>query len=241
MSAKQLAVPGGTEQVDWAKHDFIDLGSSRGRSMRYCMSRFGATAGIGVDLNPKRVKETRKSGLDAVQGDARALNVDKAVRFVSMMDFLEHLPNLKAVQAVIASAAEAATDFLFIFHPSFEGEEYLAEIGLRQAWWDWRVHSAHIHVDDYCQILDRLGLRQFFIRPVKPVPDSSHPSVLPVSAPPNQKEYDPESHPAKPSLEFPRPLWRAQEIFVALREMDSEEWATITQPRRVSRETTEDT
>lgn len=224
------------EQVDWSRFDFIDLGCSRGNSLRYCMSRFGARAGIGVDLNGSRVEQVRASGLDAVRADARALkDVDKQVRFVSMMDFLEHLPGLKAVEAVIGSCAQAATDFLFIFHPSFEGEEYLPHLGLRQSWWDWRVHTAHIHLDDYCGMFDRLGLRQYFIRPVKRIRDSSHDSILPVSAEPNQSRYDPERHDPKPAVEFAHPLWRAQEIFVALRPMAAAEWDLITRPRRFTR------
>jgi hypothetical protein len=232
MIKRQKYQTGELPSVDWSRFDFIDIGCSRGNSLRYCMRRFGAAHGAGVDLNPDRVQMVRDAGFAAFHGDARALSAERAVRFVSMMDFLEHLPSLKHVQAVIESAGRAATDFLWIFHPSFEGEEYLRAIGYKQAWWDWRVHTAHIQIADYLQILDRLGLRQIFIRPVKPVADTSHPSVLPIDAPPNQKAYDAALHGPKEHVEFPKPLWRAQEIFVALRPLEDDEWRRITAPNR---------
>jgi SAM-dependent methyltransferase len=217
--------------TDWSQYDFIDLGCSRGNSIRHCALRFSAGEGIGVDLNPQRVESSRANGLNAVCGDARALEATDEVRFVSMMDFLEHLPHLKAVRQVIESAAQAATAFLYIFHPSFEDEQYVSEqYGVKQYWWDWRNHAAHMHVDDYCRIFDELGLRNFFIRYVKPVADASHPSVLPGDAPPNQSVYDAATHGPKPTVTFPRPLWRAQEIFVALKPFKAAQWADLTRP-----------
>lgn len=90
-------------------------------------------------------------------GDATELGLEKQVRFVSMLDFLEHLPDLDTVRAAIASAAEAASDFLFIRHPSFEGKEVLADKGLIQYWWRWSGHTAHSRIADYCVIFDLLG------------------------------------------------------------------------------------
>ncbi|HEX2086767.1 MAG TPA: hypothetical protein VHF89_13900 [Solirubrobacteraceae bacterium] len=183
-----------------------------------------------MDRNPSRVAAVNESGRDAVCADARSLDVEDVVRFVSMSDFLEHLPHLKAVRSVIGSAARAATDFLYIFHPSFEGKELAAAAGFKQYWWDWRVHTAHIRIDDYCQMFDQLGLRRYCIRYVKPVVDSGHPSVLPIDAPPDQSAYDEARHGPKERVEFAHPLWRAQEIFVALRDLPAEEWQRITEP-----------
>lgn len=169
-----------------------------------------------------------EAGYDAVVADASRLHPGCQVRFVSMMDFLEHLPGLDVVESVLAHAAEAATDFLFIQHPSFEGEDWLLTQGLRQYWHDWTGHQTHIHVDDFCGMFERLGLRQYMIRYDEAVYDSAHPSILPSEAPRNQHAYDPELHPPKPSVVFPRPVWRAQYIFVALREFSADEWSSLT-------------
>lgn len=219
------------EPVDVAGYDFLDLGCSGGGSLAYGKARFGAGRGLGVDLDPAKVAETRAGGHDAILADATRLDLHNAVSFTLMMDFLEHLPDLATVERVIASAAAATTDFLFISHPSFEGEEYLAELGLRQYWWHWSGHPTHIHMSDYCEIFDRLGLRQYMVRFVEPVADSGHPSILTASEPINEPRYDPDIHQPRPSVTFSRPIWRSQEIFVALRPFAAEEWGKITEPR----------
>lgn len=218
------------KNIDWLQFDFIDLGCSSGGSLRYCQKRFGAKRGLGIDLSAEKVDRARTAGFDVVRADALALPPQAQVSFVSMMDFLEHLPNLEVVEAIIGAASQAASDFLFIRHPSFEGEGYLAALGFQQYWWNWSGHTVHIHVSDYCVILERLGLRQYFVRYREPVLDSNHPSIIPAKLPKNQREYDPDVHPPKPSITFAEPLWRAQDIFVALREFDPHEWARVTGP-----------
>jgi hypothetical protein len=212
------------ENVDWSEFDFVDLGCSKGGSIRFCQGRFDADRGLGVDQNPAKVAETVAAGFDAAQSDATKLDQENVVRFVSMMDFLEHLPSLEAVEAAIDGAARAATDLLFISHPSFEGE---GEFGVRQYWWNWTGHTAHIKVADYRGIFERLGLHDYTIRYIDPVYDSSHSSVLPLDTPKDQHQFDPAVHPVKPAVEFPNPLWRAQRILVALRRLERSEWERL--------------
>jgi SAM-dependent methyltransferase len=218
-------------EVDLSKIDFLDLGSSKGGSIAYCVKRFHAGEGLGIDTDPGKVRQAREAGADVVLGDATALGLDKPVRFVSMMQFLEHLPDHAAVEATIASAAAAATDFLFIHHPSFEGEAYLESLGFRQYWWHWRGHPAHVTVEDYCNMFERLGLTSYMIRYIERIEHSSHPTVLPLSAPIDQFDYDAGKHPAKVDVRFRRPVWRFQEIFIALRPLRPKDWERITAPR----------
>ena len=218
------------DDVDWSRHDFVDLGCSHGGSLEYCAHRFGADRGLGLDIDSRKVEEARAAGHDAVVADVTQLQVRDRVRFVSMMDFLEHLPSLGAVEAVIESAARIATDFLFIRHPSFEGEEYLSCLGLRQYWWHWRGHPTHPQVADYCQIFDRLGLGLYTIGYRGEIADSLDPTVLVDGEPIDQGPFDPRVHTARPYVAFSRPLWRLQDIYVALRAFDPKgaEWAEIT-------------
>lgn len=211
-----------------APYDFLDLGCSRGRSLEYGRQRFGGSKGLGVDLNSTKVQEARDSGFDAIVGDARKLKVSKQVRWVQMMDFLEHLPDVDTAERVLASSANAATDFLFIFHPSFERKYYLHSLGLRLYWWDWRTHTNHLTIGDYCEMFHRLGLDQYRIRYKTPIPSAAHPYVLSTDEPPDQHEWDPAVHRPKPDVTFDRPVWRAQEIFVATRPMPNDEWDRLT-------------
>lgn len=219
---------GAYASVDWSQFDFIDLGCSSGGSLRFCQKRFGARRGLGIDLDPVKVENARLAGFDALVADASELPESARVRFVSMMDFLEHLPSLQVAEAIIGTASRVARDFLFIRHPSFEGEAYLAGLGLRQYWWDWSGHTAHIRVSDYCAMFERLGIGQYHIRYREPIWDSAQASILPSSMPKDQREYDPARHAPKPFVQFKEPLWRAQDIFVALRAYSPAEWSAIT-------------
>lgn len=207
--------------------DFLDLGCSSGGSIAHCAARFGARHGLGIDISEEKVRLSRRNGVEAVIGDATRLRVEKRVRFVSMMHFLEHLPDLDAVEKTIASAVAAATDFLYIHHPSFEGEPYLERLGFRQYWWNWRGHPTHVTIEDFCRIFERIGAGPYAIRYIERIDDSSHPTVLPASAPADQFEYDCAKHGPKPEVRFRRPIWRFQEIFVALRPFAEEDWAGI--------------
>jgi hypothetical protein len=216
------------QQVDWDRYGFIDLGASSGGSLRFCEKRFARGPGIGVDIDSAKVEKARERGLDVVEADATSLELDDVVSFVSMMDFCEHLPGLHVVEAIVASAARAARDFIFIHHPSFEAENYLVTKGVRQYWHNWTGHTAHIRISDYCEIFDRLGLTQYMVRFTDRVSDSNHPSVLPLSAAKNQHEYDPEAHGEKPYVAFDEPVWRSQDIFVAVRPFAPAEWKQVT-------------
>jgi len=236
--AKVAAEPMSLKEVAWDDYDFIDFGSSSGGSLNHCRKRFRADRGIGVDLDAAKVEVARSNGLDVVVGDATRLEVNKGVRFVSMLDFLEHLPDLSTVEAAIRSAADAATDFLYIKHPSFEGSDYLRSLGVRQYWWLWSGHTCHASVADFESIFTRLELDDYIIRYVEQITDSDHPSIVSAAGPRNQHAYDPGTHPPKPYLRFNRPVWRLQEIFVALRPLGPAEWGALTQAGQAGRSAT---
>jgi hypothetical protein len=120
-----------------------------------------------------------------------------------------------------------ATDFIFIRHPSFEGEAMLRSLGLRQYWHNWSGHPNHMRVSDFCEALDALGLHRYAIHYLGRVEDSSDPTILPLGTPRNSHAYDPEVHPPKPALVLPEPVWRAQHIYVALRDFEPGEWEAI--------------
>jgi hypothetical protein len=206
--------------------DFIDLGASRGNSLLYCQKLFGGR-GVGIDVNPRKVEEARAKGLDVVLADARTLELPRGVRFVSACDFLEHLPDLATAREILAGVARAATDFIFIRHPSFEGEEMLRAHGLRQYWHNWSGHPNHMRVSDFCEAFADLGLNRYAICYRERIEHSSHPSIIPLGARRNSGRYEPELHGPKPDVDLPEPVFRAQFIFVALRDFRRREWERI--------------
>lgn len=222
-------VPSDLTGVDWDKYDFIDLGCSRGGSIRFCRERFSVEHGLGVDLDPSKVEQTRAAGFDAVVADARTLALNHTVSFITMLDFFEHLPGLDVVEEILAAAARSARDFIYIKHPSFEGQERVEAEGLRQYWWNWRGHTVHVRVADYCSMFDRLGLATYMVRYWERIGNSSHPSIVPTSAPRDLSAADAAKIPVK-MVEFSPPLWRRQDFFIALRSFSTKEWAEITRP-----------
>lgn len=216
--------------MDWRQYDFLDLGASTGKSLKYCCARFGADQGLGIDIDPTKVDTSLSQGLHVVQADARSLGLRSVVRFVSMMDFLEHLPNLASVGEVIRSAAESATDFLFISHPSFEGEAYLRSLGLCQYWHNWTGHPTHISIADYCTMFEQIGLSRYMIRYREAIHDSEHPSIVPATGPRNSGPYDPPTHGLRERFSLEAGVWRAQEILVALSDAPITEWRGLAAP-----------
>ena len=153
---------------------FLDLGASSGGSLRHCERRFGGR-GLGIDIDAKKVATAQSQGLNVICADAAEIEIHDPVRFVSAMDFFEHLPDIDTSRAILRFAVGAATDFLFIRHPSFESEGYLRQLGMCQHWHEWQGHKNHMRISDYCGIFDELGLNQYVIHFIGPVPGFDRP------------------------------------------------------------------
>ena len=214
------------------RYDFADFGSSEGGSIEYCCRRFGATRGLGIDILEDEVEKMRARGFDAICADITHLECPPAsFRFVSMMDFLEHLPDYATVERILDKARTIARDFLFIRHPSFEDEHYLNAIGLKQYWTDWPGpggHTAKLTVAQFTEIFSQLGLKQYAMAFRSPACDSMDSVILPIGAPPDQHHYEARRHGPKPEIKFPRPLFGQIDIFVAVRPIRPADWARIT-------------
>lgn len=213
-------------------YEFLDLGSSTGGSIAYCKRRFGAKRGLGVERSPAKVQRLREQGFEILDCDLFALDLPPAsFRFVSMMDVLEHLPDLAAVERALAVARGLARDFLFIRHPIFDHTPYLATLGLKQFWTDWHGHTAPVPVATFLEIFRGMGLAQIALNYRDPAHDSDHASLLPLDAPRDQHHYDPNLHGPKPRVAFPQPVYGQVDLFVALRDYAPAEWARLTADR----------
>jgi hypothetical protein len=211
------------------KYAFIDAGCRTGGSVHFCQMRFGGR-GLGLDWHESDLEVARREGYAVAQCDIRSVDLPPGcVRFVSMMDFLEHLPDEVTGRRVLERLAGAARDFLFIRHPSFDDIEYLKGFGLKLGWTDWKEHPNMWRVEDLRRIFEELGWRDYRIHEDLPIRDSGHPGIVPLDAPADTYEYDEAAHGPKPQVAFDRVLYGKYDIFVRLNpNLSDEEWEGIT-------------
>jgi hypothetical protein len=202
------------EDLAYDDYDFIDVGAGIGNSILYCQKRFHAKRGLGLDINNGKVREAQSRGLDVVNARIDDVPESTRVRFVSMLDVLEHLRSLEHVFSTLSAAARIADDFLFIRHPSFEDEAYLRSLGLKQTWTDWTGHRAHILLAEFGEMFDELGLSAWHVRFKDPAYSSTHRLILPLGAPANQTEYAEETCGTKREISFAKPVFRQFDILV---------------------------
>ena len=223
------------EDVDLEAYDFFDFGAGDGGSVRYCEKAFGGR-GLGIDVKPSKAQAANDAGVEVVLGDILALPRRPLVRYVSMCDFLEHLPDDDLVREVLEVAAAVATDFIYIKHPSFEDEAYLRALGLKQYWQDWKGHPSHLLLSDLTAMLTEVGARRLEIEYVRPITDSDDATVLPLDTPPDQGSYDPQLHGPKPHIVFEKPVHRAINITAHLdargQPLSADGWRQDAGPRR---------
>lgn len=217
-----------------ATAELLDLGCGVGRSLRAASHRFGAR-GIGLELNRKKVAEAQGEGLEVYR--ANILDIEpgdfRSVQYVTIDNVLEHLPSLAAVEEVVRCSLGLASRLVYIRHPSFEDEEYLAGLGLKQYWCDWPgAHTAHIRLHEFVAMANRAGCYRIAILPVMRATGADDSTILPIDAPPDQRKVDragfgayvAERHGPKPDVTFDRPVYFAYDVFM----VTGDGWPQIT-------------
>lgn len=181
--------------MDLSSYDFVDLGCSTGGSLKYGQKILGGERGLGIDIDPRKVERTRQQGFDAEVMDATQLaHQPDSVSFVTMIHFLEHLPNLDLAAKCIESAIIAAEDYVLFRQPWFDSDAQLAEVDCKFFWSDWSGHTLHLGVGDIAGILtEHARGMDWAIFGYKQVLSSSDPNVVPMSSKRNRHHYDPET------------------------------------------------
>lgn len=202
--------------ADWGAYDFIDLGAGSGGSIRHCSWRFKAR-GVGIEQSAARVAQAREAGIDVVHGDGALFDGEKVVRFVTMMNMLEHLPDLQVVESVLARAIKAARQFIFIRHPSFEGEEEARRRNYIVGHWQGPGHTAHVKLSEFAAMFRRLGVGPVVVNSMAPIRHTSHEIILGL-------------HGEKPNEAIDPPIWVRHDIFVQVAPIPVDDWENITKP-----------
>ncbi len=190
--------------------DFIDFGCSNGGSLIFGHDRLGGERGFGIDLSPSKIEQARAAGFQACVADARqlALHPD-SVRFVTMMDFLEHLPGYKDAMLCIEAACAAARQFIFIQQPWFDSDGYLFRHGLKLYWSDWYGHPnamTSLEIQRIMRGVAKVSRWRLYGR--TPILTSMDPCVHPLSSPTDQHKWIAGQHEAKKTIKFTEPVYR---------------------------------
>ncbi len=194
--------------IDLSAFDFLDFGSSQGDSMKFAKEYLGGKRGLGIDFDRKKIEKAQRQGYDCLLGDITALELpDKCVDFVVISHVLEHLHTFESVTKTIASAVRVARHFVYIQGPWYDADEYLAGLGLKFYWSDWKIHRFHLASHHLVQILDSLGVQRRTIAGRGDVADTSHFAIHPITSPPEQHHYRPE-HGYKSIFPFSRPVFK---------------------------------
>lgn len=218
--------------LDINKYDFVDFGASIGGSIDFATKALNGKKGLGIDLDPEKVRKMQELGFDAYCADFTKLPFpDKSVRFVVISHVLEHLPSLEIAKASIKQACDLATDFVFIQGPYYDGDEYLNKLGLKFFWSDWKGHTCHFKVKDLKDTLKELNVSDYKLFMNKLVTDSMSPFIHPLNSPMNQHDYDPAVHPPKHLINFDRNLYREFVCYIKLKP-DVEDWDNIIKARK---------
>lgn len=198
------------ERLRSGSFDFIDFGCSKGGSLAFGHRKLGGENGVGVDLRQEKVELTRQAGFEAYVADARDLDLfPDAVRFATMIDFLEHLPGFADAANCIEAACSVAREFVFIRQPWFDSDGYLLSNGLKLYWSDWRGHPNAMSSLELFRIVSRIPrVKHWRIYARGPIGNSDDPAVLPAGSPIDQSHWNPGLHDPKPSVRFDQPVYR---------------------------------
>lgn len=191
-------------------YDFLDLGSSKGGSLKLANGKLGGTRGIGIDRDAKKVHAAQTQGFEVIQADALDLHGHpNSVRFAVMNHFLEHLPGISDARQCIGAASAVASEFIFIKQPWFDSDGDLFRLGLKLYWSDWTGHPNHMTVLELHECFAQLpDIERWVICGRGHVFDSLDSAVHPLASPVDQHAWDARIHPDKPAIDFQFPVFR---------------------------------
>jgi len=204
-------------------YDFVDFGCNEGTSIDYAINRFKAKRGIGIDIDPEAVKKAKESGYEAILGDITKMpKMQKSVKFVTMIHFLEHLEGFSIAEKCINSAVDIAQDFVYIKQPFFDSDSYLFKKGFKNYWADHHLHTFHMTSFDFYRILMALQLQskitRFVIFSEISTVTSDDPHIHPINSKIDQHQYNSKEHPSKKNNVIFNDVFKELEVFIAIKD-----------------------
>ena len=201
------------------QYDFIDFGCSSGRSIEHYEKMFGAK-GLGLDIDPKKVKSSNEKGFDTVVCDITKIELEKKIRFGIMSHFLEHISSIKHVKIIVEKARSVIGEFLIIRQPYFDADHYLFTKGFKFYWSDWTGHPNHMTLLEFYNILkplkDSNKLKEFSFYGLNPVIDSNNDAIHNLDSTADQHQWNKQKHSVKNYIKFSIPIYKEILVIVDL-------------------------
>lgn len=166
--------------------DFIDVGSSKGGSVEFCIAKFGKN-GYGIDIDARKVAQAREAGFDV-----RPMSIDEVTdkaKWCSALHVIEHLHSRAEAVDMLRHMKRIGCN-LYVTLPYFDSDGYLYKNGLKPYWSDWRGHRYQPSSLELHNIIRDFGWKgkvEFY----KPILHSNEPDIIPLSAPIDSMKYDP--------------------------------------------------
>lgn len=202
-------------------YGFLDFGCSNGGSIEFAERAFGGVNGIGIDIDPVKVKSAQESGFNAIVCDATKIDPSFGrFKFSIMSHFLEHLPSFTAAKICINSAILVSEDFLFIQQPYFDADGILLRDGYKLFWSDWSGHPNRMTSLEFHNILnplkDKKVIKDYRMYGYKRIESSLDTAILPLKEGINQLSYDGNVHRKKKPKKFSYPIFHEIKVFVSI-------------------------
>lgn len=203
----------GNTYIDTKNYEFLDFGCSAGGSLSSYGKMFQAkNKGLGLDIDPEKVRLTREKGFNAEVCDITKLQLSARVRFGIMSHFLEHIPSMRDVKAIIRKSSTMVDDFIVIRQPYFDADPYLFSHGFKFFWSNWRGHPNCMTLLQFHNILMPMvseGLiKRFALYGLDPVTSSEDLAIHNLDSNIDQHEWNIEEHTPKQIIEFTIPVYR---------------------------------
>ena len=184
-------------KVNVEQLDFVDIGCSTGGSFNFAKGRYGKN-GLGIDIEPEKVKQSINNSAPAVQLNACNIKIfnDNATKVVTMLDFLEHLPDLDTIARVLKESTRIASNSIFIKGPMFY-DEYLNNLGLQFYWSNWTGHPTHVEPVNIIEIMEKNNQSNYKLHYIDQVYNSKNKCIHPLNGHEDRHDYDPVMDPVK--------------------------------------------
>ena len=119
---------------------------------------------------------------------------DNSVNYVTMMNFLEHLPSPQIAERAIDSAIRIASDFVFMLGPNFDHAHYLKKFAVRKYFSAWSGHTWEHTVQELRDIISKHKNCSCLLIENGRLEDTYSSILVPIKTPRNSGLYNPEVH-----------------------------------------------
>ena len=207
--------------------DYLDFGCSTGGSLSMAHKVFDGRAGLGIDIDPRKIAAATAAGFHVINFDIGKMPEIKLVDFTVMSHFLEHIADCDKAALYLRKACDVSRSFVYIAQPYFDADGYLARLGFKIYWSDWSGHpnrmtslemglaARDLFNHGYCDGFSIFGRGSII--------SSDDPCIHSLRSPIDQHKFDVQKHPLKRcGVKFGLPIHRELVCLIWMNGMERE-------------------